>query len=154
MKEENILPEGFDGTFRFTNFTEENFVTRWDGVEYTFPKMKTVPIIIPTATPVQVQTIRKQFARDLAIREFYKTPKFVGMNTVAPGGVPALYTDSDLAPFIQRCLEPLPVGQATAKLTQKDSEANYRKDNKGKNVTQILDEDDSLIKEGSGLLDA
>jgi hypothetical protein len=154
MENQNMIPVGFDGVYRFTNFTENDFKVRWDGVEYTFPAMKTTPVIIATATPVQIQEIRKFFAKQLAILEFYKTPKFIGMNTVAPGGVPALYTDSDLTPFIQRCLEPLPVGQVEAKTLPKDSENNYKKDHKGKNVTRILDEDDSLLKEGAGLLDA
>lgn len=144
----NILPADFDGVFRFTNFSDEEFKARWDGLEYTYPALKTTPMIIPGATPEQVQHIRKKFARELAIREFYKTDKFKGMNDVPMGGTPALYTDSDLTPFVQKCLEPLPLAQAAIKKIQKDSAENYRKDNKGKNITRPLDEGESLTSGG------
>lgn len=154
MNNENVLPTDFDGVFRFTNFTDKDFTAKWGGVEYTFPAMKTSPMIIPGMTPEEVQNIRKKFARELAIREFYKTPKFIGMNTISPGGIPALYTDSDLVPFIQRCLEPLPLAQVIAKAIPKDSEKNYSKDRKtGKNVTKVLSEGESLMAEGSGSLE-
>ncbi len=147
--EKAMLPEDFDGVFRFTNFTKEPFVAKWGGVEYTFPPESRTPLIIPTATPNEVQSIRKKFAKELATLEWYKTPKFVGMNNITPGGTPALYTDSDLAPFIQRCLEPLPEAKATIKVPIKDDDSKFRKDRKGKNVTKILDEDESLIGEGT-----
>lgn len=150
---ESTLPKDFDGVFRFTNYSDSDITLRWAKVEYTFPAMKTTPMIIAGATPEEIQHIRKKFARELAEREFYKTPKFVGMNANVPGGVPALYTDSDLAPFIQRCLEPLPIAQATTKVLPADSEANYKKDRKGKNVTKILDEGESLLDTGSAALE-
>lgn len=143
-----LLPMDFDGVFRLTNFTKDEFKARWGGVEYTFPAEKTSPIVISTATPNEIQTIRKKFAKELAILEWYKTPKFVGMNNITPGGTPALYTDSDLAPFIQRCLEPLPEAKAIVKVLPKADENNLRKDRKGKNVTKILDDDESLIADG------
>ncbi len=150
FNEKNVLPADFDGVFRFTNFTNEIFKAKWGGVEYSFPPEKTTPLIIPSATPEEVQHIRKKFARELAILEFYKTPKFVSMNAHTPGGVSAMYTDSDLAPFIQRCLEPLPIAQATLKPLPKADETQFRKDEEGKNVTQILDKKKSLLQEGSG----
>jgi hypothetical protein len=149
----NVLPADFDGVFRFTNFTENEFKARWDGIEYTFPALKTTPMIIPNSTPEQVQHIRKKFARELAEKEFYKTEKFKGMNDVPPGGTPALYTDSDLTPFIQRCLEPLPLAQAAIKVVKKDTAENYRKDNRGKNITRPLDKDESLLSSGGGDLE-
>ncbi len=148
MSEAIQLPQDFDGVFRFTNFTTTPFVAKWGGVEYTFPPESRTPLIIPTATPVEIQHIRKKFAKELAILEWYKTPKFVGMNNIQPGGTPALYTDSDLAPFIQRCLEPLPEAKATVKVLPKENEDKFRKDRKGKNVTKVLDEDESLIGDG------
>ena len=147
----SMLPEGFDGVFRFTNYRDTEFRAKWDGVEYTFPAMKTSPMIIASATPEQVQSIRKKFAKEFAVEEFYKTPKFGGLNAHMPGGVPALYTDADLAPFIQKCLEPLPIAQVITKELPKDTEANYRKNNKGKNVSRILDETESLLSEGSSV---
>lgn len=152
-EENNVLPEDFDGVFRFTNFTNEEFKAKWGGIEYAFPPEATTPMIIPGATPEEVQHIRKKFAKELAVIEFYKTPKFVGMNNIQPGGTPALYTDSDLAPFIQRCLEPLPIKQAKVRVLPKASEDHFRKDDEGKNVTQILDKKKSLVQEGSGMLE-
>lgn len=149
-KNDNVLPADFDGVFRFTNYTEEEFKAKWDGIEYTYPPLKTTPMIIPGATPEQVQHIRKKFAKELGLREFSRTDKFKGMSDVPPGGTPALYTDSDLAPFIQKCLEPMPVASATTKVLPKDSERNYRRDQKGRNVTRVLDETESLLSNGSG----
>lgn len=151
MNEKNVLPADFDGVFRFTNFTEEDFSAKWNNVEYTFPAMKTSPMIIAGQTPEQVQHIRKKFARELAIREFYKTPKFVGMNAITPGGTPALYTDSDLTPFVQKCLEPLPIAPVKAKVMPKiTDEEVFSKDAKGRKVTKILQEGESLLAQGSG----
>ncbi len=153
VKRENILPADFDGVFRFTNFTKEDFTARWGGIEYTFPAQKTTPMVIPGATPEEVQYIRKKFAKELALREFYDTKKFKTMNNVPPGGTPALYTDSDLAPFIQRCLEPLPIAQATMKAVPRIADdTNFRKDEEGNNVTQILDKKKSLLQEGAGVI--
>lgn len=144
----NVLPADFDGVFRFTNFTDKDFKAMWGKVEYTFPAMKTSPMIIPGATPEEVQHIRKKFARELAIEQFYKTPKFVSMNNVQPGGVPALYTDSDLQPFIQKCLEPLPVALATAVALPKTDEKTFLKTNDdGNPVTSILNKNTSLLKD-------
>ncbi len=147
---ENVLPVDFDGTFKFTNYTNEDFVARWNSIEYTFPKEKTVPIIIPSATPLEIQNIRKKFARELAVREWYKTPKFQGMNAHTPGGTPALYTDSDIAPFVQRCLEPLPLGHTTAKVIVKNEDSKFSVDNKGRKRTRVLEEGESLMAQASG----
>ena len=149
---DNKLPVDFDGVFRFTNFSDTDFTVKWGGIAYTFPAQKMTPMIIPSATPEEVQHIRKKFAKELATREFYNTDKFKGMNTShldksgqPTGGTPATYTDSDLTLFIQRCLEPLPIGRATTVSLPKDSETKFRKDNKGKNVTKVLEEGESLL---------
>ncbi len=144
------LPENFDGVFRFTNYTSTDFTAKWNNIEYTFKANKTTPMIIPNATPEEVQSIRKKFARELAVREFYGTPKFIAQNKHVEGGTPALYTDNDLIPFVQRCLEPLPIAQAEVKILPRDSEKNYIKDRKGKNVTRILNEGESLMEQASG----
>lgn len=147
----NVLPIDFDGVFRFTNASEEDFKARWNSIEYTFPAMKTTPMIIPGATPEQVQNIRKKFAREWGERQFYKTQKFLSMNNVPMGGSPALYTDSDLTPFVQMCLDPLPVGQATLKALPKDNIKNYSEN------TNVLDKTDldarkSLLRDDSAPL--
>jgi hypothetical protein len=148
----SILPEDFDGVWRFTNGTGEDFTAKWGGVAYTFPAMKTTPMIIPGATPEEHQHIRKKFAKELAEREFYKTPRFKGMDTShlnkdgqPTGGFPATYTDNDLVPFIQKCLEPLPLGQVKVKVLPKDDESKYHKDDDGKNVTRPLKKNESLL---------
>jgi len=148
--EKNILPVDFDGVFRFTNWTDRDFAAKWDSVEYTFPAQKSTPMVIANATPLEIQSIRKKFARELAVREFYATDKFKGMENVPPGGLPALYTDSDLTPFIQKCLEPLPQAIAKVKVLPRDSEENYRKNTKGKPITRVLAEDESLVSQASG----
>lgn len=150
----STLPEDFDGIFKFTNYSDEDFIAKWNNIAYTFPKMKTVPMVIPNATPEEVQNIRKKFAKEFAIREFTKTPKFVGMNNVQPGGTPALYTDSDLAPFIQKCLEPLPLDKISAvKLPKTFDENKLSRDEEGNPVTTILDKKASLKRGGSEIVD-
>lgn len=150
---ENVLPKDFDGTFKFTNYTDTEFTSRWNSVEYTFPALKTVPLIIPNATPLEVQNIRKKFARDLATREWYKTPKFAGMNAHVPGGTPATYTDSDLAPFVQRCLDPLPLSHVTTKVVEKDEDSKFSVDGRGKKRTRVLQDGESLMAQASGPVD-
>jgi len=150
IEDKNVLPSDFDGVFRFTNFTDSDFKARWNNIEYTFPAKKTTPMIIPNATPEEVQHIRKKFAKELAVACFYQTDKFKAQNNVPPGGTPALYTDNDLTPFIQRCLEPLPIAQARVVALPKDSEERYTKNSKGKNVTKVLTEGESLMAQASG----
>lgn len=147
--ETNVLPEDFDGVFRFTNFTEEDFTASWNKVAYTFPNNKTSPLIIPNETAEGIQSIRKKFAKELAVREFYKTDKFSGMNANTQGSHPALYTDSDLAPFIQRCLEPLPITHAKSTVVKEDVERVFTKDKKGEPRTKVLDPDESLVGQGT-----
>lgn len=147
---DNILPVDFDGTFRFTNSRDTEFKARWNSVEYTFPPMKTTPMIIPTATPLEIQSIRKKFAKEWAIEEWYKTPKFEGMNKHVPGGTPALYTESDIAPLIQKCLEPLPFAQARIEVIKKDEDGKFSVDPKGRKRTRVLGDGESLVAQASG----
>lgn len=140
MQDEKQLPADFDGVYRFTNFTDRPFKAKWNNVEYTFPAQKMTPIIIPNASALEIQAIRKKFARDLAIEEFYRSDKFKGMDDPKNhNGRPAMYTDSDLTPFVQRCLEALPVAQATMTTLARDNEANY--------TSRVLNEKESLVKE-------
>ncbi len=147
MNEEgkNVLPADFDGVFRFTNWTNNDFTAKWDSKEYTFPANKTSPMIIPSATPQEVQNIRKKFAKDLAVHEFYESKKFGVLNAHTPGGTPALYTDSDLAPLIQKCLNPLPVASAKVSVVPPMSENVFHKDKKGAPITRVLDPEESLV---------
>lgn len=141
----NSLPVDFDGVFRFTNSSTEDFKAKWGGIEYTYPPMKTTPMVIPGATPEEVQSIRKKFAKEWAIKQFYGSEKFKNMNAHTPGGSPSLYTDSDLAPFIQKCLEPLPVAQATMTVLPKaETEKTLSRDQKGRTRTRVLEQGESL----------
>jgi hypothetical protein len=144
----NILPEDFDGIFRFTNWTNAEFKAKWDSKEYTFPANSTIPLIIPNATPIEIQSIRKKFAKELAIEIFFQSEKFKSMN--APEKQLRSYDeDKDLKEYIQKCLTPLPIAKAKVRELPKDSEDNYRKDEKGRNRSKVLTDDESLIPEGS-----
>ena len=152
---DNTLPEGFSGVFHFTNFTDRDFTAKWNNVAYTFPAMKTSPMIIPTATSEEIQHIRKKFARELGEREFYKSGRYKsldGQALPASGNPPAIYTDEDLAPFIQKCLDPLPLAHAGATQLPRDSEKNYRKDEDGTNITVPIDGKKSLVQETGSVM--
>ena len=130
MRFEHVLPEDFDGTFRFTNWSDEDFVGRWGGREYVFPKQTTSPMVITEATPLEVQQIRKKFAKDLAEREFTKGEAFQRLlkqerNADGTGRLNSMhqagsYGIDQLTPFIQKCLEPLPVSHAAVKAAPKE----------------------------------
>ena len=125
-----ILPEDFDGVFRFTNWTDEDFIGVWGGKEYHFPANTTSPMIIPEHSPVEVQNIRKKFAKDLAEKEFFKSPGYTRFRNqeINNDGTPKLngihqagtYSINDLTPFIQKCLDPLPASKAFVKDVQKE----------------------------------
>lgn len=138
-KLDTVLPADFDGVFRFTNPTDRESIHKWNNIEYRFAPMTTSPMIISGATPEEVQNIRKKFARELAEREFYRSDRFKTLDGQAPAGsgvTPAIYTDEDLAPFVQKCLEPLPIQNATAKMLPRDKSENYSSN------TQVLDAKD------------
>ena len=111
----------FDGVFRFTNTTSEDFTTLWNNKEYTYPAGQTVPMIIANASLEEIQQIRKFFAKRLAEREFYKTKNFkeirnglkdkdMGRNVLATS-----YDEKQLQSFIDSCLKPLPKGRQIVK---------------------------------------
>lgn len=124
MKVEKTLPADFDGVFRFTNWTDEDFVGVWGKKGYLFPARKTSPMVIPDHSPIEIQHIRKKFAKDLGELAYYNDKKGGYKNMMKQerntDGSPKLnsihqagsYTIDDLAPYIQRCLEPLPISKA------------------------------------------
>ncbi len=123
MNQENTTLPEFEGVFRFTNPTEEEFTTMWNSVNYTFPPMSTSPLIIPTESSENIQNIRKVFAKRLGIKYFYDSNRYNELNELTKKtGVPALI-DIDKEPifidFIQKCLEPLPVARVTTKAAAK-----------------------------------
>lgn len=151
----NKLPENFDGTFPFTNYTDHDFVDYWNSVKYTFPAHSTVNLIIPDESPLGVQEIRKKFARNLAVKVFYDTDTYKIREGEAPmgsGKIPAIFTDADLAPYVQKCLEPLPKSQARLEKVEIDqTEKKMRRDSKGKRVTKVVQDGEDLMNGGQSL---
>lgn len=155
MKVETVLPADFDGVFRFTNWTSEEFTGKWGGKEYTFPAESTSPMVIPDHSPLEIQHIRKKFARDLAEQQFYKGVQYNKLmkqernddGSVKLGGIhqAGTYTISDLTPLIQRCLEPLKVSRVSVTVSAKESlEDKLTRDDSGELVTEAVDQKKSL----------
>lgn len=145
------LPDNFDGVFRFTNWTAADFTSKWGGKEYKFPAYKTTPIVMPNQTPIEIQNIRKKFAKELAEREFFKVEKVTALNkkneNVSFQGAVS-YTENDLAPMIQKCLDPLPPGQAEVRDVPK-VEIKPKAMKRLKSRESGDDETDSLVPAGS-----
>lgn len=164
MKYERTLPPDFDGIFRFTNWSDEEFVGVWNKKEYHFPANATSPMIIPEHSPLEVQHIRKKFAKDLAEREFFKGKKYgVFKEQEAPQGVPrfnsihqaATYTLSDLSEGIQKCLSPLEIKRAAVTVKQEiPLESKLTTNDEGELNTQAVGTKTSLKEralKGKGL---
>lgn len=115
----------FDGVFRFTNVTDEDFVTLWNNKEYLFPAGKTVPLVIPDETLENIQEIRKRFAHNLATREFYSGKVYKTMSKQG-GGLPPLFDEKLLEPMIEACLTPLPSAKISVKQLPEDNEKKYK----------------------------
>lgn len=123
------ITKEFSGVFHFTNPTDEDFVHLWNNKEYTFPANKTVPLIIPNETLENIQEIRKRFAYDLALREFYKGKVYKALviqGNKSAGGVPPLFDEKILEPMIEQCLKPMPVARAIVKEVKKDNEKVFK----------------------------
>lgn len=158
MKVETVLPADFDGTFRFTNSSDEEFIGVWGKKEYHFPPNSTSPMIMADYSPMEVQNIRKKFAKDWAEREFFKSQsykeKFLSQERTADGA-PRLnsihqagtYSLDTLTPFIQKCLEPLPIVKAdvTVAVTNK-MEDKLSRNEEGDLNTEAIDRKTSLKK--------
>lgn len=149
----NTLPENFNGTFYFTNTSDEDFTAKWGGIAYTFPARKTSPMVIINATPLEVQNIRKKFAREFAEREIMKTDRikqFDRENTseaVKGFRTARTYFEKDLEPFINSCLEPLVVATAdevkTAAVEKPVTDQNFKK---GRRKSIVLSSENSDIE--------
>lgn len=123
-----ILSKDFQGVFYFTNPTDENFTHLWNNEEYIYPKMSTCPMIFPKETSENVQEIRKRFAFDLAVREFYagriKTSDGRTYDKMAKmgNGLPPTFDERILEPMIEKCLNPLPIAKAVVRESKKSKE--------------------------------
>ncbi len=161
MSYQSVLPEDFDGTFRFTNWSDEDFIAKWNSKEYRFAAQTTSPILISDQTPLEIQSIRKKFAKDLAEREFFKGRKYetirsregnkdeMGMIQPRGNGMShaGTYSIDDLAPFIRRCLEPLAVARAV--VTESSAppiEEKLTKDESGELNSIVVEKGGDLIE--------
>jgi len=108
------LDENFDGVFRFSNNSDEDFKVLWNNVEYTFPAKTRSPIIIPNESLENIQAIRKRFAYKWAEREWFKGAEYERMSKMG-NGLPPTRDDRMLEPLIQQCLDPLPLAKSTSK---------------------------------------
>lgn len=157
MKRDSVLPEDFDGTFRFTNWSDEDFIGKWNSKQYIFPKGTTSPILMNDQTPLEIQYIRKKFAKDLAEREFGKSQDFAHLkkqevngdgtarlNSIHQAGA---WSIDQLAPYIQRCLEPLELAKAEVVAEKKAPlEDKLSRNDDGELNTQAIDTKVSLKK--------
>lgn len=105
-----MYDDNFDGTFKFTNATDEDFVFLWNNKEYVFEKGTCSPIIIADESLENIQEIRKKAAYKLATREFYKGKQYRSMSKMGRG-TPPTFDDKVLQPWIDECLKPLPVSK-------------------------------------------
>jgi len=155
MSFEPTLPENFNGVFYFTNWSDEEFIGMWDKEEYHFAPNSTSPMVMHKFSPLEIQHIRKKFAKDLAEREFCKSKTYGTFKAqeTTPDGAPRLnsmhqagtYAINELAPFIQRCLEPLAISQAVVTKALVDNvEDKLTLSNKGKLNTKAVEGEDDL----------
>lgn len=119
------LTNDFDGVFRFTNATDEDFSGFWNNKEYVFPAGTCCPMIIANEPLENIQEIRKKFAYKLAVREFYKGKVYAKMSKMG-NGLPPTFDEKILEPWIEQCLKPLPIAKAKVKEGKRDSERNYK----------------------------
>lgn len=130
------MDENFEGVFRFTNATDEDFKVLWNNIEYTYPAGTTVPMIIPNESQENIQEIRKKFAYKLAIREFYKGKEYQKMSKMG-GGLPPTFDEKVLQPWIDQCLLPLPKAIAKVKVLPKDNDKRYKGSKAVKDKTNL-----------------
>ena len=126
-----------NGVFFFTNpglakFKDRegnvttDFSTLWNNREYTFKGKTTVPLLIPSTTPEEIQNIRKQFAKNYATAWFFTTKRY--QDLVKKGGyIPATYDeDTEYQTVIQACLTALPQSKLEVKEVPKASEEDFK----------------------------
>lgn len=154
MKFERTLPPDFDGVFRFTNPSKEDFIGKWASKEYLFPAESTTPMIIIEHSPLEIQHIRKKFAKDLAEREFYKSKTYKGLadqegksgnRTFSSIHQAATYTITDLEPYIQECLKPLKAAEIMSRPMEKlRLEDTLKRGDEGQLISEVVDQKTSL----------
>ena len=120
------LPKGYSGILHFTNFSDEEFKAKWNNVVYPFPPKSTVPLVIPTESPIQTFNIRTVFAKQLADREFRKSKRAGELNAKNQGAqslaASVSYNEYDLDSLVNRCLEPLPLAEVITENVQPEGQ--------------------------------
>lgn len=146
---ENIISNYTDGVFRFTNCSDEDFTALWNNVEYLFPKKSTCPLVIPNETMENIQEIRKRFAFKYAQREYFNTKSFQKIRNGDGTSVLSSFDTKALQPFIDQCLEPLPVTVAKTVTKKTDDDSNYKSKAVGKadNVNEVF-KDQQVVELG------
>lgn len=126
-----------DGVFYFTNpglfkmrsregIETKDFTALWNNKEYTFKEKTTVPLIIASEPPENIQHIRKLFAKKYAQAWFYQSKRYKDL-VKAGKGLPATYNeDTEFGDVIQACLTPLPKGELKVEDMPRDNEDNYK----------------------------
>lgn len=155
MEYSNVLPEGFDGRFFFTNPSDEDFIGSWDSKGYLYPARSTTQMVIMNASPIETQNIRKKFAKELAEREFFKSEKAKEMEKQErPQGFPVFgsihqgrtYSENDLKDYIQKCLDPMPISAPVMQnLPPDDIESRLHKDEEGFPISQVASQGQRLV---------
>ena len=132
------------GSFYFTNpglakFKDKygnessDFTTLWNNKEYTFKSKTTSPLLIPDTTPEQIQSIRKQFAKNYAIKWFFTTKRYKDL-VKAGGYIPATYDeDTEYKDVAQACLTALPKSQMVVTDVPKVSDSEFKSKAVGRN---------------------
>ncbi len=162
--DKTVFPADFDGTFRFTNFSAEDFTARWNSRPYTFKANTTSPMIILDATPLEIQYIRKKFAKELAEREFSKSDRMKQLTSIErANNAPALnsfrqanaYSTEDIKDLIQRALEPLKLSRAEVGVPEVvKTEEKLTLNRRGRPNTRVVSDGEPLMdKAREGVVD-
>ncbi len=112
-------------------------------------------MVMQEESPLQIQHIRKKFARDLAEREFYKSKEYKimagqegkpGNRTMTGIHQAATYTLDDLSPYIQKCLIPLTPAEMLSKDAQKPIivEDKLSRNEKGQLNSEVVEQGTDL----------
>lgn len=148
-----VLPKNWDGRFPFTNDSDEDFVFIWAKKGYLFPARKTVDMMRMAfnATPLEVQAIRKNAAKRFGEREFLKSDTVKAMEALERNpstGAPVLtsfqsarsYSEADLAPYIAKCLQAFPEGEAlvSTEVFEPNTEAILKRDDDGEFINKPI----------------
>jgi hypothetical protein len=164
MERIKMLPENFDGIVRFTNWSDEDFVGRWNSKDYEFKANTTSPLFIAENSPLELLNIVKKFALDLAVREWGKSewtkealkrernvdgsPRGYGMSGAAT------YSIDQLAPLIQKGLYIYDSAKAKVSEAMRPKlEDKLHTDDEGKTVTKAVKKNASMMELEKSFID-